>query len=80
MHVHGSDSQVRLRITNSLDSAQTVVLEPWTTEHRLQLGEGVDLLASGDSAYPLEIELVDDRIIVCCFDSERASMSILGDE
>ncbi|HKO23267.1 MAG TPA: hypothetical protein VJY65_00850 [Chloroflexota bacterium] len=78
--MHRRAIDVRLRIINGLAYPRTLVLEPWTTERVLHPGEAVDLLASGDPAYPLEIEVADDRIVVYCFDSEGAVMTVVGEE
>jgi len=71
--------KVTLRLTNSLDVARTVVLEPWTGEYTLRPGETFDIIAQGDVALPLQVELTEDRVIVYCFDSAGAEMSIFRD-
>lgn len=73
------NAKVTLRLTNSLDAARTVVLEPWTGEYTLQPGRSFDIVAEGNIDYPLNVELSDDRVIVYCFDSAGAQMSIFQD-
>jgi hypothetical protein len=73
------NAKVKLRLTNSLDAARTVVLEPWTGEYTLRPGSSFDIVAEGDLAYPLQVELSLDRVIVYCFDSAGAQMSIFED-
>jgi hypothetical protein len=66
-------------LTNSLGVARTVVLEPWTGEYTLLPGKAFDIIAEGDVALPLQVELSDERVIVYCFDSAGAQMSIFQD-
>lgn len=73
------NTRVTLRLTNSLEIARTVVLEPWTGEYTLRPGKAFDIVAEGDVAFPLQVELSDDRVIVHCFDSAGAEMSIFQD-
>jgi len=68
--------RVTLRLTNQLSDWRTVVLEPWTGEYKLRSGETLDVVANGNRDLPLQIELSEDRIIVYCFDSAGAQMSI----
>jgi hypothetical protein len=72
----GKNGRVTLRLTNSLAGPRTIVLEPWTGEYTLQPGKSFDIIAEGDLAYPLQVELSEDRVIVYCFDSAGAEMSI----
>lgn len=74
-----NNTKVTLRLMNSLDVARTVVLEPWTGEYTLQPGRSFDIVAEGDISYPLQVELSEDRVIVYCFDSAGAQMSIFQD-
>jgi hypothetical protein len=71
--------RMTLRLTNRLRVARVVVLEPWTGEYTLQPGTSFDIVAEGDMSYPLEVEVADDRIVVYCFDSEGASLTIFQD-
>ncbi len=73
------EGRVALRLTNQLSDERTVVLEPWTGEYKLRAGGTVDIVATGNRDLPLEIELNEDRIIVYCFDSAGAQMSIFRD-
>lgn len=72
----GRNAKVTLRLTNNLEAARIVVLEPWTGEYALQAGKTFDIVAEGDLDYPLHVELNDDRIVVYCFDSAGAQMSV----
>lgn len=71
--------RMTLRLRNQLQLPRVVVLEPWTGEYTLHPGKTFDIIAEGDLAYPLEVELVEDRVIVHCFDSAGASMAIYQD-
>jgi hypothetical protein len=73
------NAKVTLRLTNSLQAARTVVLEPWTGEYKLRPGGTFDIVAEGNLEYPLQVELSEDRIIVYSFDSAGAQMSIFED-
>jgi hypothetical protein len=64
-----------LRLRNSLDAARTVVLEPWTGEYRLGPGERLEIEVEGTPSTPLEIEVVDDRIVVYAFDTTDAVLT-----
>ncbi len=72
-------SKVTLKLTNSLDRPRTVVLEPWTGEYTLRPGTCVEIVAEGSLDYPLEVELVDDRVVIYAFDSEGAMLTIFQD-
>ena len=74
-----ANGRITLRLTNGLDAPRTVVLEPWTGEYTLQPGKAFDIVAEGSLAYPLGVELTEDRVIVTCFDSAGAQMSIFSD-
>jgi hypothetical protein len=71
--------KVTLRLTNQLDSSRVVVLEPWTGEYTLRPGKSFEIIAEGDLSLPLEVELVDDRFMVCAFDSAGALLRIYQD-
>ena len=68
--------RVKLRVTNHLDVTRTVVLEPWTGEYTLLPGKSFDIIAEGDLNLPLEVEVVEDRIVVYALDSEGALLRI----
>lgn len=72
------NAKVTLKLTNNLGAPRTVVLEPWTGEYTLPPGETFEIVAEGDLTYPLEVELSEDRVIVYCFDSAGAQMSIFS--
>ena len=71
--------RITLKLTNQLSDQRTVVLEPWTGEYKLRPGETLDIVANGNRDLPLQVELNEDRIIVYCFDSAGAQMSIFRD-
>ena len=71
------NTKVRLRVTNQVPSAQTLVLEPWTTEYKLDPGESLDIVAEGDVAYPLQVELIPGQVILHSFDSKGAMMTVV---
>lgn len=73
------DGKVTLRVTNRLDRPRNVVLEPWTGEYTLQPGSSFDIVAEGDLSRPLEVEVVDDRIVLYAFDSAGAMLRIFQD-
>jgi hypothetical protein len=72
-------SRVKVRLTNSLPTPRTVVLEPWTGEYTLQPGKTFDIVAEGDLEYPLAIEIIEDRLVVYAFDSAGAMLTIFAD-
>lgn len=74
-----SPARFTLRLTNSLDAARTVVLEPWTGEYRLGPGERLEIDVAGTPSTPLEIEVVDDRIVVYAFDTTDAMLTAYRD-
>jgi hypothetical protein len=74
----GKNAKVKLQLTNKLGAARTVVLEPWTGEYTLRPGETFDIVAEGDLAYPLQVELSEGRVTFYCFDSAGAQMSIFS--
>ena len=57
----------------------TAVLEPWAGEYTLQPGKAFEIVATGDLKYPLEIEVVEDRLVVYAFDSAGAMLTIFAD-
>jgi hypothetical protein len=71
--------RITIRITNALSEARKVVVEPWTGEYTLRPGKAFDIVAEGDLGYPLEVVLDEGGVIVHCFDSKGASMSIFED-
>ena len=52
------------------------MLEPWTGEYTLRPGTSFEIVAEGNLEYPLEVEIVEDRILVYSFDSEGAMLTI----
>ena len=76
---NGKNASITLRLTNRLDVPRTVVLEPWTGEYALQPGKSFDIVAEGDLKYPLEVEVIDDRLVVYAFDSAGAMLTIFAD-
>lgn len=74
-----ANGSITLRLTNRLDAPRTVVLEPWTGEYTLQPGKTFEIVATGDPKYPLEIEVVEDRLVVYAFDSAGAMLTIFAD-
>ncbi len=70
------EAAVTLRLTNRCETARKLVIEPWTTEFRLQPGHTYDLVISGDLGLPLEVEFEDDELTVYTFDSANASFKI----
>jgi hypothetical protein len=73
------NGKITLKLTNSLDRPRIVVLEPWTGEYTLRPGTSFEIVAEGNLEYPLEMEIVDDRILVYSFDSEGAMLTIFQD-
>jgi len=71
--------KITLRLTNSLESDRTVVLEPWSGEYTLRPGKAFDIVAEGDPTSRLEIELSNERVIVYSFASVDAQLSIFQD-
>lgn len=67
---------VTLLLTNRLNVTQVVVLEPWGGEYPLAPGRSFEVVATGDVARPLTIELNEHLIVVTCFDSAGSEMSI----
>jgi len=56
-----------------------VVLEPRTGEYTLRHGKSFEVIAEGDLLLPLEVELIDDRLVVYAFDSAGALLRIFQD-
>jgi hypothetical protein len=56
-----------------------VVLEPWTGEYTLHPGKSFDIVAEGDFNYPLEIEVVEHRLVVYATDTAGALLRIFAD-
>ena len=71
--------QFTLRFTSRLDSARTVILEPWTAEYRLGPGEQLEIAVEGTPSTPLAVELEGDRIIIFAFDSTGAMLTARRD-
>jgi hypothetical protein len=68
-----------LRLTNRLDVARTVVLEPWAGEYRLPAGAQLEIAVEGTPSTPLEVELEADRITVYAFDTTDAMLTAYRD-
>jgi len=64
-----------LRLTNHLDAPRTVILEPWTGEYRLPAGGRLEIGVEGTPRTPLEVELVEDRVVVYAFDTTDAMLT-----
>jgi hypothetical protein len=69
--------RVTLKVTNRLEEARVLIIEPWATEYMLPAGSSFDVIAEGDLALPLEVEVADDRITVYAFDSAGALLTVL---
>jgi hypothetical protein len=68
--------RINLKLTNSLGTPRTVVLEPWTTEYVLAPGRTFEIVAEGDLSYSLGIELFEEQVIVHSLDSEGAMLTV----
>lgn len=73
------NARVKLRLTNNLTVPRKVVLEPWTGEYTLYPGKTFEIIAEGDLKRPLEIEVIEDRLVVYAFDSAGAMLTIFAD-
>lgn len=71
-----ANAKVTLKLRNTTAAALEVVLEPWTGQYRMPPGVAFDVVAEGDLSLPLEVEILEGRVIVHCFDSEGADMNI----
>jgi hypothetical protein len=71
--------QFTLRITNTTQRLQTVMLEPWTGEYRLPPGVPLDLVVEGTPSTPLQIDIEDDRLVVTSFDTINALITAYRD-
>jgi hypothetical protein len=74
-----TNGQVTLRLTNRLETPRKVVLEPWTGEYTLRPGKTFEIVAEGDLDHPLEVELIDEKLVVYAFDSAGAMLTIFAD-
>ncbi len=74
-----SISTVRLKFTNKRREGQRIVLEPTAWEYMLAAGRTYEIVAEGDTAYPLGIEVTDEFIVVSAFDSKGARLTVLED-
>ncbi len=70
---------VTVVLKNALRSDRTLMVEPWTTEYTLQSGQRYEVRAEGDLSLPLEIELTDEGVTLCSFDSEGALVTVFFD-
>lgn len=73
------NGRVTLKLTNRLNAPRVVVLEPWTGEYTLEPGMTFEIVAEGDLECPLEVEVVEDRLVVYSFDSAGALLTIFKD-
>jgi hypothetical protein len=73
------NGRVTLKLTNRLNAPRVVVLEPWTGEYTLEPGETFEIVAEGELECPLEVEVVEDRLVVYSFDSAGALLTIFKD-
>lgn len=71
--------KVSLRVVNSQSEPRVIVLEPWTGEYTLQPHKEFLIVAEGDPAWPMTVELADNRVYVHTFASEGADMTIFQD-
>ncbi len=71
-----NERRFTLKVTNSLDTARVLMLEPWTGEYSLPPGKTLEVLAEGDLSYPLEVEIAEDRIIVHGFDTTDSMLTV----
>jgi hypothetical protein len=71
--------KVTLKLTNRLDVPRLVVLEPWTGEYTLQPGRTFEIVAEGDLECPLEVEVIDERVVIYSLDSAGAMLTIFQD-
>lgn len=74
-----SSGRITLKITNSLTSARLLMIEPWTGEYNLPPGKTLEVVAEGDLAYPLEVEVTEDRFIVYGFDTINSLLTVFDD-
>lgn len=70
------NGKVTLKITNRLDTPRVVVLEPWAGEYTLHPGRTFEIVAEGDLECPLELEVIEERLVVYSFDSAGALLTI----
>jgi hypothetical protein len=68
--------EIKIRIQNSQARSRVLVLEPWADEIELPAGETFTLVSEGDPAFPMEFELLEDRVVIYAFDSAGATMSL----
>jgi hypothetical protein len=68
--------EIKIRIRNSQASPRVLVLEPWASEIELPAGETFILVSEGDPAFPMELELLEDRVVIYAFDSAGATMRL----
>lgn len=70
---------VTVGLRNTLKVECTLMVEPWTTEYVLQPGKRYEIRAEGDLSLPLEIELTEEGVTFCSFDSEGALVTVLSE-
>ncbi|HEV7703924.1 MAG TPA: hypothetical protein VGO46_06500 [Gemmatimonadaceae bacterium] len=75
-HRKNKDVSVTLRVTNSLATRRTLVIEPWLNEYAMPPGTVLDVTFTGDREYRLGVEIEGDRFVLFGFDSKGATMSV----
>ena len=55
------------------------MLEPWTGEYRLGVGESLDVVVQGSAETPLEVALENDRCVVYAFDTAGSTLVAFRD-
>ena len=68
--------RVKVRLANKLEVSRTLVLEPWAHELPFPPGATYLLVAEGDLAYALEVELSTDCVTVYAFDNAGAMLEL----
>jgi hypothetical protein len=71
--------RVTLKFSNKLPTQRTLVLEPWSGEYLLAPGKTLEVVAEGDTSYPLEVELDEDRIVLYGFDTTDSMLTVFED-
>jgi hypothetical protein len=70
---------VTVGLRNTLKVESTLMVEPWTTEYILRPGQRFEIRAEGDLSLPLEIELTEEGVTFCSFDSQGAVVTVLSE-
>ncbi|MBZ4411921.1 hypothetical protein K8640_27260 [Myxococcus sp. XM-1-1-1] len=69
--------RLTLNIQNTTHNKLEIILEPWTGQYFLHPGEAFDVVAEGDIALPLGIEIAENRVSITCFDTVDSDMYVL---